>query len=435
MQPGLQNHAVQLVSIDPEKLKLLRAMVNPVADQMKKYFSWCSEIRFSTPSSGSSGYDSLTAVQEAMRRPEGVKLEFTAYPYSGINGVDFSIVVTLRGDAYAAKINRLDATGSAESNSDENTSNTDEDVPNNGANAHESEADAGVFVMDMDDTMAELEKYADDDETEYVPGADDGQDQHGVSESSGSGSSGPSETGEAPHTTLTQAAILRESALDVANLVGLNKYNPPRARRRRRRDQPHVPRQDAVACALRRARALVESTHLVRDKRHQFDEYKQAIGFHRPPMTQGWARKPARGDTFGETYTANYMDTIEELYEKGNVDKNVKVSPAQVFEQLKRIHPNCFRLPRAWALQNVFNGLGNKRKDGQKRRRKQLLPKDVLAVIDQLLVTNPNVKPKAALEEVEAQLGRQLETSLQAKVKSRVSALKTRRKNAASRLC
>ena len=62
------------------------------------------------------------------------------------------------------------------------------------------------------------------------------------------------------------------------------------------------------------------------------------------------ARKPPRGETFGATYIREFQDRIAEMYQLGNVDKNAKVSPTQVAEQLKREHPNRFRLLRSWAV-------------------------------------------------------------------------------------
>ena len=64
-----------------------------------------------------------------------------------------------------------------------------------------------------------------------------------------------------------------------------------------------------------------------------------------PPLSQGWARKPPRGKTFGATYIREFQDSIEEMYQRGNVDKsaaqvgNVDKSAAQVAEQLKQKQP------------------------------------------------------------------------------------------------
>jgi hypothetical protein len=76
------------------------------------------------------------------------------------------------------------------------------------------------------------------------------------------------------------------------------------------------------------------------------------------------------------------------------VDKNSKVSPDKVREQLRRSPPDKFCIPGVWALQNEFIALGQKKNASPeedegaipKRGRKSALPADVLRAIDELLV-------------------------------------------------
>jgi hypothetical protein len=100
---------------------------------------------------------------------------------------------------------------------------------------------------------------------------------------------------------------------------------------------------------------------VVRNKRGDFAEYAEAAGTQLKPNLQGWARRPGRGETYGKTFIEPFHAEIAALYERGNVDKNTKVSPDQVREQLRRSHPGKFCIPGVWALQNAFIALGQKK--------------------------------------------------------------------------
>ena len=63
---------------------------------------------------------------------------------------------------------------------------------------------------------------------------------------------------------------------------------------------------------------------------------------------------------YGETFIKPFYAEIAALYQRDNVDKNTKVLPDQVREQLRQSHPGKFCTSDAWALQNAFNALGQK---------------------------------------------------------------------------
>ena len=85
-----------------------------------------------------------------------------------------------------------------------------------------------------------------------------------------------------------------------------------------------------VARAVRHAAAVVLADGAVRDKRADFAEFASARGFELPARSQGWARRPAKGETYGATYVGPYRDTIAALYARGNANKACTVSPDQV---------------------------------------------------------------------------------------------------------
>jgi hypothetical protein len=66
-------------------------------------------------------------------------------------------------------------------------------------------------------------------------------------------------------------------------------------------------------------------------------------------------------ETYGETFIKPFYAEIAALYQRGNVHKNTNVSPDQVREQLRQSHPDKFCISGAWALQNAFIALGQKK--------------------------------------------------------------------------
>jgi hypothetical protein len=203
-----------------------------------------------------------------------------------------------------------------------------------------------------------------------------------------------------------------------------------------------APRRDLVACGVRLAAEIVVADGVVRDKRAVCPEFASANGYQLPPRSQGWGRRPARGETYGANYIDEFYDGIVELYERGNLDKNSKVSPDQVREQLRRKHPDKFCIPGVWALQNTFIALGQKKKPAAgvagargrrgRRGRASALPADVLDAIDGEVAADSSAKPAAVLAKVLARF--ELDPSLRPKVKARVSQAKTKLKKKAGGL-
>ena len=104
-------------------------------------------------------------------------------------------------------------------------------------------------------------------------------------------------------------------------------------------------RRDLVAAGVRLAATVVVADGVVRDKRGDFAEYAEAADTQLKPNRQGWVRRPGRGETYGKTFVEPFYAEIAALYQRGNVDKNTKVSPDQVREQLRRLHPGNFCIP------------------------------------------------------------------------------------------
>jgi hypothetical protein len=198
-----------------------------------------------------------------------------------------------------------------------------------------------------------------------------------------------------------------------------------------------LPRQDIVAAAVRMASALIVSEHLVRDKRAEFPEYAMAQehAARAAPWKQGWARKPRRGHTYGANYVGEFKTDIEQWFGAGNVDKNSKVSPAQVCERIRLEHPNRYCVPSPWMVQNFYIALGQRKggsdAGGGARGPKSRLPPEVVQLIVSLVDADKDVKP-AAVKAIVRQRFPTLSDELLATAGGKVSSLKNARKKAAA---
>ena len=270
----------------------------------------------------------------------------------------------------------------------------------------------------------------DDDNDDATDDNDNGNDNSNGNDDDDDGDA----AGAGPLLAVSQARILRSKERPVTGcrvncLIASDKYaRPPR----RNGGREHVPRKDAIAVGVRLAARIVVAEQLVRDKRSEFKEYKKAAEFVRPPLSHGWARKPPRGETFGATYIHDFQDQIVLLYQRGNKDKNAKVSLAQVAEILKRENPHRFRLPRSWAVQNAFNALGQNKANPQRRRRKGLQP-EVRNFVSNLVNNEPTITAKPALQKVLQQFP-ELDDSMKNPVRNLVNSLKTKKRQGVDRL-
>ncbi len=177
-------------------------------------------------------------------------------------------------------------------------------------------------------------------------------------------------------------------------------------------------RRDVVAAGVRRAAELIVTGHvIIRDKRADFEEFQLAADWRPPVHRQGWGRKPERGSMYGASNMEAHRQFVTECFNRGVADKNAKISPDQVVEDLIRRHPHTFCLPAASAVQTVYSTLSQKKKRGGdgggggsggggasgRRGRVSKLPADVVTAIDDMVERDPSLMPAAVLAAVSLQ--------------------------------
>ena len=73
------------------------------------------------------------------------------------------------------------------------------------------------------------------------------------------------------------------------------------------------------------------------------DEYLLITGSH---YKRGWARRiKVDGSYYEKAYISNYLDDIEELFQRGKKNSSDEMNPAQMRDTLIAKYPNRFRIP------------------------------------------------------------------------------------------
>uniref|UniRef100_A0A7S2SF11 Uncharacterized protein n=1 Tax=Mucochytrium quahogii TaxID=96639 RepID=A0A7S2SF11_9STRA len=111
-----------------------------------------------------------------------------------------------------------------------------------------------------------------------------------------------------------------------------------------------VMRKDLGAAAVRIAADLIETGDIeafVRDGRAEQKEYLLARDYELDlaRYKAGWAVRPARGETRGETYLSDFRDDIREMFEQGEKDSGAKMQPSWMVERLRAKYPGRIKLP------------------------------------------------------------------------------------------
>ena len=65
----------------------------------------------------------------------------------------------------------------------------------------------------------------------------------------------------------------------------------------------------------------------------------------RRAWSQGWARRPSRGETYGKNSVKRYRVDIEDMFDRGARDLGCKMSAAAMLEELKQKRPSECDLP------------------------------------------------------------------------------------------
>ena len=124
--------------------------------------------------------------------------------------------------------------------------------------------------------------------------------------------------------------------------------------------------------------------------------------------SKGWARRPKRGESYGEKYIKRYEADVKDTFEAGERSSGKKKSPAAMLEELERRYPRSFDLPREHEIRQEVSRLPRLKSSGgapsTKRNLQQMNGKHE-AALEQMLDEDLELKPKAALQRMHETFG------------------------------
>ena len=171
---------------------------------------------------------------------------------------------------------------------------------------------------------------------------------------------------------------------------------------------------DAVAIAVRCANDLIHSVLKVRSGKDDMVEYLLSQQLEIPQSSlkrQGWAWRPAHGDTYGTTYVHLYRTEIKEMFDRGVQTETEKMSPAIMLETLQERYPNRYSLPGKNELRTEISSLLQKQKSGRTQKKSKFsttFTEFIKNIFDQVLEQKDHqldrIKPKEILAIVKQHL-------------------------------
>ena len=145
-----------------------------------------------------------------------------------------------------------------------------------------------------------------------------------------------------------------------------------------------------------------------------------------PIFRCGWAKRPKVGQMYGTKYVEDYRSDIKSLYNSGEADKKNKKSPAQMLEILESRYPNEFCLPSENDIRTEINKLQTQKKSAARDNRPRGSKDDdeQTNFIKELALSNPSLKPTAAVAALKARFA--VVTLTDAQIKNKFSYYKAK---------
>ena len=82
---------------------------------------------------------------------------------------------------------------------------------------------------------------------------------------------------------------------------------------------------------------------------------EKANDYQMEPFRSGWARRRARGTTYGESYISLYEKELKEMFQMGVEYSYNKMSAGKMREQLQASHPDSFSIPGETEIKQFIN--------------------------------------------------------------------------------
>ena len=124
-------------------------------------------------------------------------------------------------------------------------------------------------------------------------------------------------------------------------------------------------RNDAIAKAIRYASTVISTSNYFKDHKAEDPLYLETESFSPLPdqiFKPGWARRPAHGESYGDSYIQHYKDDLFKYYAAGELDSNKKMSAGKMREMLMRDYPSRFSISGETEIKSWIGAQQTKKK-------------------------------------------------------------------------
>lgn len=443
---GVKNSAVQLLRVDPQRLRQLRRRVASASQDMKHRFPLCHDLEFEQVAHQD---DHASHITMEHFEQAAVEMIMKVSLYSGIDSTRFRVTLAAapspcpsgsRKEPHQPEsLSGGDEAGTedAAENGDVRRSGTAQE-PEKARHDFSGEVEKNALVVDVGDD--------DSDEDADHPsdtGEDDDVDNVWVAPHL---SYAPTDEDGSRHMTLVH--IVNSSSIDVRSWTMASQPKNRSTHVIAPNDHARL-RKDAVAVAVRFTSHLIEKNVVtVRCATEDAPEYAEARQQTLSPRPVGWARFPEQGATLGASFMHLYEREVKELFNAAVVTPSPIRGPALMREELKRRHPGVFSIPSIAALRTKMNELSKTstedcrtvievaaRSDMRRSRRGRpsLLPDELVEFLDFAIQHDDSIRTGRLLRVARERFPNMDDAVTDTRVKAKISAIKVARKRAAIR--
>ena len=431
---GLLNSIVQLVEIDHMKLETLRQKLEPITQKLKEYFNRVNHIYFQQLSESSTNDPDEEILNGSF--------SFEASAFSGVGRkvkffINFNdnevrpddIAMTEIQSVLAGNEKRISISKQVTFSTEE-TNNEDDDliIDNDSSTldftyhplaSRKSKVDGlskikiakchqGSMDSDSDDSDSSFEISSESDDEDD----DDINNMHGVvyNDCIDINYAEPHEEYYGKHLLYTNLKIVKQLLIGTPkphqNLMDDSIGKVIKKKSRRLIPNGKVIRNDAIAKAIRYASTVISTSNYFKDHKAENKLYLETESFS-PSSNQifkpGWARRPAHGESYGDSYIKHYKDDLYKYYTAGELDSNKKMSAGKMREMLMRDYPSRFSIPGETEIKSWIGAQQTKKKykkkgtrdgGGRGRPSSDYQKSDWEKVIETVVELEPSAKPE-----------------------------------------
>ena len=428
---GLLNSIVQLVEIDHTKLESIRQRFEPITHKLKEYFNRVNHIYFEKLPEGSVANPD----EELFKRP----FSFQASAFSGVGRkvkffINFNDNDVQPDETALTEIQTLLNVNETKrgkqvtfSTDDTNTGNDDVIIDSHSETidftyhpltSRKSKVDGLSKIKIAKSAQGSLESDSNESDSSYETESDsDNEDDNDINNMYGVvyndcidvNYSEPHEKYYGKDLFYTSLKIVKQLLIGTPkphlSLSDDNNSKVIKKKSRRLIPRGKVIRNDAIAKAIRYASTVISTSNYFKDHKAEDQLYLETKSFSPSPdqiFKPGWARRPAHGESYGDSYIKHYKDDLNKYYAAGELDSNKKMSAGKMREMLMRDYPSRFSIPGETEIKSWIGAQQTKKKYkkkgtggcGRGRPSSEYSKSEWEKVVETVVEVEPSAKPE-----------------------------------------